>query len=838
MADGIDRNNPDARRTNRTTRGGDSGGVRRTPRNDVPQDRGRRVDSENVSRRPQETDLPKSSTEDAGLTGLGGTSSNGETGAQSDGINAAAGAAGRAAGAKQARKSGNRGAQKASRPGDSEGGSPQRRQGQSTDAARRTPKSPEQKPADTAPPDTGVKKQPAALGAGSAGSFDAGKDADAAKRDTPDGESKSPVDADGHADPAADPKSGLTGGLDGIGADATGVDYSDKGLKDRLEHQAADVAMDATPYLAQFNSARKALKNYNKEKNAAGGDDDQLSDKVEDATDKVVDGGINTAKATGAAAGAGGLGIGGMMGLMMVKTLLFFKGLGSMALGLLGSIGSAIAGAFTAATSFVAGMLGVGTAVAASFIGTMTAGAVLTSAIFGTFLLGPPRDAGNATNACTPDTAIVSEAVSDRVESDGQGDAQREENAKKLWSVYSELGGTKAQTSAVLGNLHHESAGLDPTAVETILGEPFMNGPQKQAAEAADFKIAAVNPSYSARFPAITYMGIGLAQWTNGRNLLLQEFSKAQDMPWHQFDTQMMFMLEGDEEYRQTQLLDFIKSGGSNVDSATGDFMTGWIGLPSGHASLSARQGHAQDYAFMLERATADKNYAEGILAGVNIDKSEGNNAAGAFHQDDGCGDTVKSHYGSAVADGTGAVPTDLTLTPWKKDDLPESLQQYAVDPEDTGISWGNADGWAPQIYPDQCVALSDSYMINLYPEWNKGGRSTAKPRGNGHATAGSWAAHFGETTSPVPQKGAVFSSNVFPPYGHTGIVQHVFENGDILVVEQNIRGYSGQLAPGMSYSWSWQVIRKGTYESEGWEFFKPSEFEPQWYKDGSGEDA
>lgn len=764
---------------------------------------------------------------------------------QSDGINAAAGAAGRAVGEQQAKKGkgaaskeqgGKQGSSSASsgqknKPSNSADKNSRRSQSNDTDSNKSSTRG--QNADSKSNESSGINNQSKSPG---------DKDSASSKLAGAGGESedhKQNGNANGadnnnpEADPTADPKTGMTGGLNGIGADATGVDYSDKKLGDRLEHQAADVAMDATPYLGQVNSARKALKNYNKEKNAAGGDDDQLSDKVEEGADKVVDGGINTAKAAGVGVGGGAMGIGAMMALMFVKTLTLVKAMGGMAMGLLASIGSAISSAFATVTSFLAATLSIGTTAATALLSTVIAGVLVVTSVVG-MSVASPRDAGNAaSNACSPTNTAVVSGVMDRIESDGETTAQREENAGKLWSVYSELGGTKTQTAAVLGNLHVESVGLDPTAVETILDEPFLNGPKKQAAEAAKFDVKVVAPAYAADYPAIQQMGIGLAQWTNGRNLLLQAFAEEQDMPWHEFDTQMMFMLEGDEGYRQDQLLDFIKSGSSNVDTETERFMNTWIGLTSPNDSLGKRLTAAKDYAFMLERATADKDYAEGILAGVNIDKSEGNNAAGAFHQDDGCGDTVKSHYANVSVDGTGAVPTDLTLTPWKRDDLPESLKKYAVNPEDTGIAWGNAEGWAPQILPDQCVALSDSYMVNLYPEWNKGGRSTQKPNGNGHVTASVWAAHFGETTSKAPQKGAVFSSNVFPPYGHTGIVMHVFENGDILAVEQNIRGYSGQFAPGLNYSWSWQVYRKGTYESENWDFFKPSEFEPQWYKDG-----
>ena len=51
--------------------------------------------------------------------------------------------------------------------------------------------------------------------------------------------------------------------------------------------------------------------------------------------------------------------------------------------------------------------------------------------------------------------------------------------------------------------------------------------------------------------------------------------------------------------------------------------------------------------------------------------------------------------------------------------------------------------------------------------------------------------------------------------------MSHVFENGDILVVEQNIRGYSGE-NNGESYSWSYQYVPKAKYEKDKYKFSSP----------------
>lgn len=611
------------------------------------------------------------------------------------------------------------------------------------------------------------------------------------------------------------------------GSNATGVDYSDKGLKDQLEHQAADVAMDATPVLGQINSARKALKSANKKKKELSGDPDSndLLDKTEKVADKAVDGGIKVAKMVVGGATAGGMGYAAASMLLLMKTLMFLKG---MALGIAGKVAGLFAGAFQAISSFFTTALGATAAVANVLTsGTIAVTVALTSVLgfvtVDTLTMKDPSDM-----ACLPDQKAVDSESQDYVGVGGDVALLQEENAGKLWSVYSAMGASKEQTAAVLGNLQHES-GLDPTSVETIFDEKYMIGPKKMAATAAAFDIHAIDNDYANQYPAIEQAGIGLAQWTNGRNLLLQKYAKDKALPWYEFDTQIGFMFAGDDPMRQTQLKDFLAATPSTFDVETERFMNTWIGLSTPNPSLPDRKVQATNYMMILERATADTAYAEGILSGLNVNRGNGNAAAGAFFHDDGCGKPLAANYaGDKAEGGTGEVPSGLALVPWTRETLPESLRAFAADPELAGLSWGNSAGWASNIYPGQCVALASSYFMQLYPDWNQGGRSTARPTGNGKFTAGGWANHYGALTTTAPSTGAVFSNSTSSAYGHTGIVQHVFANGDILVAEQNVRGGSGD-ANGQQYSWNWRVIKTDRYQQDKWTFFKPADAEPRW---------
>lgn len=619
-------------------------------------------------------------------------------------------------------------------------------------------------------------------------------------------------------------KDGVIDKAKGMTSNATGVDYSDKSMKDQFEHQAADVAMDSTPGLAQANSARKKLKEYNQRKKAAGGADDGITDKAEESADEAVDKGIKTTKIIAATAAGSNAAGQALIGLMMMKMLMMLKGFAMAAISkVVGLIGTA----FNAVSSFISGILGVGAAIGNAITAGVVAVSIAVTSVLGYGVVEDLTLKDDSIGICVPERTTVRSGSQDYL-LNGELEVVREANAVKVWSVYERLGASKEQTAAVLGNLQHES-GLDPTGVETIYNEPFQIGPRKQDAMSAKFLVSKIDPKYAAKFPAIKYVGIGLAQWTNGRNNLLVNYAESQGTNWYDFDTQIKFMLEGDDSVRQKQLIDFLQAPPRNVEKETERFMNTWIGLSSPNNSLSQRIKNSVNFMFVLERATTDTAYADSILSSVNVGRSEGNNAIAAYYQDDGCGNTIKSHYGNQSIDGTGEVPADLVLVPWSRETLPASLQPYAKNPEDAGLAWGNATGWANGIVPDQCAALAHSYFMRLYPDWNEGGKPTERPYGDGKDIADRWANHYDQAVSGIPAAGAVFSDATTSRYGHAGIVQHVFANGDILINEQNVRGVSGRNAPGLSYSWNWRVIKKDRYEKDHWKFFKPADAVPQW---------
>ena len=104
---------------------------------------------------------------------------------------------------------------------------------------------------------------------------------------------------------------------------------------------------------------------------------------------------------------------------------------------------------------------------------------------------------------------------------------------------------------------------------------------------------------------------------------------------------------------------------------------------------------------------------------------------------------------------------------------------------------------------------------------WEKDGSTIgmgAGLSGTGDELVGQMCSTLGVESRTEPISGDLVSTGT---YNHTQVVSHVFENGDILVLEQNITGYSGE-NNGESYSWSYQYVPKAKYEQDKYRFSSP----------------
>lgn len=555
------------------------------------------------------------------------------------------------------------------------------------------------------------------------------------------------------------------------------------------------------------------------------GDSGGLSDK--DKPDDTMKDLKNFAKTTaqGAGAGAAGTAYYGAMALIQWMKMMLAKGLMALT-----NIWASIVGLVANVASWLATVTGL-SAVASMIV---TIGSIATTAVTIAVTVVTVISSNIAVRddiACVADKTSVADSVLDWQES-GESSLMRTENITKAWSLFSEMGVNEMAAAGILGNFDFES-GLDSTGVETIYDEPYAIGPKKAKAEAANFKMAVMDPAYKARFPGVDMGGIGLGQWSNGRNTTLRNYAKDRGLMWHDIGTQLAFMFDGDNKGDIDLLWNIANDPNLTIDSATQRFMAEWE-RPASLASLSGRQTSAAKLFLDLQTITVDTDYAQSIISGMNKDVAQSNNNKGSYAQDDGCGDTVGSHKGGQ-ADGTGVFPAGVTGTMWSPASLPSELKAFTHNPEDVGMSYGSQTGWnVNNGNPGQCVAFSDAYMQALY--------GVPKPGGvDGGGVAEAWANKYkgslGGALSKVPAAGAVFSYNNSGQYGHTGVVDHVFANGDILVVEQNITGYSGD-NNGTPSTWSWRYFTKDIYEgknttsnSRDWKFYKPTKA-PAWSKE------
>lgn len=181
-------------------------------------------------------------------------------------------------------------------------------------------------------------------------------------------------------------------------------------------------------------------------------------------------------------------------------------------------------------------------------------------------------------------------------------------------------------------------------------------------------------------------------------------------------------------------------------------------------------------YKWLDEKAIAahgDKPYKGNTTTAA----SEGDPSSPPVDELSSDNDCSNDSSAGGASDGTGTVPGDATAWGYKPDDLPESLKPYIIDPAKNGLEYGGS-GWVENS--GQCVDLTESLGNRLWGH-------TGIVQGNGNAQAAAWASIFGNSVKTIPKKGAIFSTqNGGGGFGHTGIVCHVFEDGSILIVEQN----------------------------------------------------
>lgn len=346
---------------------------------------------------------------------------------------------------------------------------------------------------------------------------------------------------------------------------------------------------------------------------------------------------------------------------------------------------------------------------------------------------------------------------------------------------------------------------------------------------------------YNGKFPNILKRGLGLGQFTDTsdggrRHTLLLEFAEKQGKKWYDLDLQLVFTLTADSG--AGTFVSLAQKSYSDPKLASDEFTAKWEGVTTGEEISKHRQKadsilaeiksgkikedakKASSIKSMVEKAggvaSGSGNPSDGGSSDSNGSNNSGTDASSLCPPTSGSNETA--------SDGTGdSAPLMKYADGVKGDSVPVEMKQYiAYDPKVYGLSWGSTKGWEGHWYEGQapagqCTEFSASMMYALY---NKSMHS-----GNGADVARNWAGAYGGSVTKTPKAGMVASvpagAEGTGSAGHTYIVQHVFQNGDVLISEQNFVGLSGE-SNGTPYTWDYRIIKKATYTASGCTYWKP----------------
>ena len=316
--------------------------------------------------------------------------------------------------------------------------------------------------------------------------------------------------------------------------------------------------------------------------------------------------------------------------MMLSKLISLVQSLISAVLGFISTMVSAIVGVATAIAGFIGTTVTtVAVGMATAVVGAITAVAVAvvgyTSASeAGRYDVSPVYDC----------EAQLSEAVAGYTSSDTS--AVTTENAKLIYSVFSEAGLSDYNIAGILGNWSVES-GIDPTSIEGIYNERHsILGPSKSQAIAdldtytqnvlfpkyANSGISLNHAAYKAG-DGLHYCGLGLGQWTGPRAKNLVDVAASLGMNWYNLESQLVYALGHDGNY-STFFQNW--SPEASAEDAAITFTRDWEGNTSLHQA--ERQTAAAEWAVTMLAWEANKEYASSILDAVGNVTLEASNSA------------------------------------------------------------------------------------------------------------------------------------------------------------------------------------------------------------------
>lgn len=308
------------------------------------------------------------------------------------------------------------------------------------------------------------------------------------------------------------------------------------------------------------------------------------------------------------------------------------------------------------------------------------------------------------------------------------------------------------------------------------------------------------------------YQATDTEQWKDATNIVMKAYKA--NKQWYNSSIQLKAMMDVVNALGHTE--------GSKLFTLDSEDISG--------AKTAVRSEEDYDLTELVKYI--NDNRSVGKMLGSGLGKSRVN--GGKASDTSGFGD-ASYNDGTVKVDGTGtynpadgAIWTDTRFEPHvarRQIGLPDSIAPYAIDPTKVGLLWSDEASWYLRCYDyANCTDFSANIAARL---WSKDGQPAENVMGNGGQVTSHWQ-QKGVPKVNTPKRGNVFSVEYGPGLaGHTGIVSHVFEDGTMLICEQNVAGWSGA-ENGSPRTWNWRIIPASEWQSGRWSF---TDFEAAGYQ-------
>lgn len=321
-------------------------------------------------------------------------------------------------------------------------------------------------------------------------------------------------------------------------------------------------------------------------------------------------------------------------------------------------------------------------------------------------------------------------------------DTQMLANAQLVYSVFKQYGLPDECIAGMLGNLQHESLGIDPTCIEGIYSEPYQMGVKTtEASNDLDAYVRNVlGPAYASNGNDYTqgsgytgsdgkkYPGMGLIQWTGPGAEDMVTVASNTGNDWWTMEYQLAYMLT-DSLYRAGFFAEWKENPSTSVSDATQYFRFTYEG--NTQLGMEACQTYAEAWYGQIQTWTVNTQYADSIFAAANSMGGAASNNATADALDD-CNDSANfdnSSIASAAvsfayattSEGNGNNGTPLFVQVhdniWGSEAIYMSCDMCVA----TAVVWSGSD----DTFPKGDTGFQHSYLASS-PKWESIGMTTS----------------------------------------------------------------------------------------------------------------